>query len=162
MHRFEEALTRQAPLVVPAERVAGRNTVTPEVVTSSCHQKYAAHRVEKEVVVNVSDDSRPIVLALTAYNRTHWKVILEGSVRITKVILAGYHSQRVSGIPAGTPIETYTHDPSPCERCWQSGEYFYSYRSPPAQLKEITELEVTTFQGRYEGYEFSIFPGIKK
>ena len=127
-----------------------------------CRKKYAGKHVEKEIVVNVSDNSQPIVLALTAYDRTHWKVFLKGGVKLTKVILAGYHSQRVSGVPRETPIETYTYDPSPCDRCWQGAKYFYSYKSPPRQLKEITGLEVTSFQGRYKGTEFSIFPGIKK
>ena len=127
-----------------------------------CHQKYAGKHTEKEIAVNVSDDSRPVVLALTAYDRTLWKVSLKRGVKLTKVILAGYHSQRVSGIPPETPIETYTYDPSPCERCWQGVKYFYSYQGPPGQLKEITGLEVTSFQGRYKGTEFSILPGIKK
>jgi hypothetical protein len=129
---------------------------------TECHRKYAGIHTEKEVAVSVSDESRPIVLALTAYDRTHWKVFLKGDVKLTKVILAGYHSQRVSGIPAETPIEAYTYDPSPCERCWQGASYFYSYKSPSGQLKEITGLEVTSFQGRYKGTEFSIFPGMKK
>lgn len=121
-----------------------------------------ADRPEKEVVVSVSDTTQPLVLAFTAYEKTHWKVSLQSGVSLVKVILAGYHSQRISGIPTETPIETYTHDPSPCERCWQSGKYFYSYEKPPKQLKEITGLEPSSFQGRYRGTEFSIFPEIKK
>lgn len=126
-----------------------------------CHQKHAGKHVEKEVTVHVSDDSRPVVLALTAYDRTLWKVSLKSGVKLAKVILAGYHSQRVSGIPPETPIEVYTHDPSPCDQCWQAAKYFYSYQAPPVQLREITNLEVSSFQGRYKGTEFSIFPGIK-
>ena len=114
-----------------------------------------------EVAVEVSDDSRPIVLALSAYSSTHWKVTLHSGVRLSKVILGGYHAQRVSGIPLEIPVETYTHDPSPCKRCWQGGEYFYSYKSPPEQLKRITGLDPTSFQGRYRGSAFAIFPGMK-
>jgi hypothetical protein len=125
--------------------------------SAGCHQKYAGVQTEKEVVVNVSDDSGPIVLALTAYNRTLWKVSLASGVKLTKVVLGGYHTQRVSGIPAETPIETYTHDPSPCERCWQGSEHFYSYQKPPEKLMEVTGLDVTSFQGRDKGTEFFIF-----
>lgn len=127
-----------------------------------CHQRYAGMRAEKEVALSISDDSRPVVLALTAYEPTYWKVSLKAGVKLTKVILGGYHAQRISGLPTETPIETYTHDPSPCERCWQGAKYFYSYEKVPHQLKEITGLEVTSFQGRYRGGEFSIFPGMKK
>ena len=117
---------------------------------------------EKEITVKISDDTKPIILALTAYDKTLWKVSLKEGVKLIKVILAGYHSQRVTGIPPETPIEAYTHIPSPCEQCWQSGEYFYSYKKPPEQLKEITGLDATSFQGRYKGSEFSIFPGMKQ
>ncbi len=134
----------------------------PAQPSIECQQKYGGIHAEKEIVVNVSDDSRPIVLALTAYDRTLWKVSLKGGARLIKVILAGYHSQRVSGIPPETPIEAYTYEPSPCEQCWQGAKYFYSYQSPPGQLEDITGLEVTSFQGRYKGSEFSIYPGIKK
>lgn len=140
------------------------NDSIPSDPTSSteCHRKYAGVHVEKEVSVHVSENSRPIVLALTAYNKTYWKVTLTKGVKLKKVILGGYHSQRISGIPVEIPIETYTYDPSPCERCWQGAKHFYSYEKPPHQLKEITGLEVTSFQGRYKGGDFSIFPGIKQ
>lgn len=115
-----------------------------------------------EVAVEVSDESRPIVLALSAYDKTHWKVTLHSGVRLSKVILGGYHAQQVSGIPLDIPVETYTHDPSPCERCWQGGEYFYSYTRPPEQLQKITGLDPTSFQGRYSGSAFAIFPGMNK
>lgn len=134
----------------------------PSPPSIECHQKYAGIHAEKEVTVHVGDNSKPIVLALTAYDKTYWKVTLKEGVKLIKVILGGYHSQRVSGIPAEVPIETYTYDPSPCERCWQGAKYFYSHEKPPHQLKEITGLEVTSFQGRYKGSDFSIFPGIKK
>jgi predicted RNase H-like HicB family nuclease len=70
---------------------------TPLSIESSieCHQKHARKHAEGEIVISVSDDSRPIVLALTAYDRTHWRVSLKEGARLTKVILAGYHSQRV-------------------------------------------------------------------
>jgi hypothetical protein len=142
-----------------------KNDSRPSVPPSpsiECHRKYADIQAEKEVAVSVSDDSRPIVIALTAYDKTYWKVSVKEGVKLKKVILGGYHSQRVSGIPTETPIETYTYDPSPCERCWQGSKYFYSYEKPPQQLKEITGLEVTSFQGRYKGGDFAIFPGIKK
>lgn len=136
--------------------------VVPMRPSRECHEKYAGKHAEKVIVVNVSDDTRSIVLALTAHDRTLWRVSLKSGVKLTKVILAGYHAQRVSGIPLEIPIETYTYDPSPCERCWQGAKYFYSYQSPPIQLKEITGLEPTSFQGRYRGTAFSIFPGIEK
>jgi hypothetical protein len=142
----------------------GCATTPPALHVIGVYEGETSHGVrdEKEISVNISDGSRPIVLALMAHDRTLWKVSLKRGVKIAKVILAGYHSQRVSGVRSETPIETYTYEPSPCERCWQSGKYFYAYQTPPGQLKQVTGLEVTSFQGRYTGSEFYIFPGIKK
>lgn len=114
-----------------------------------------------EVRVDVSDDSRPMVLALMAYNRTLWRVSLKPGVQLTKVILGGYYTQQVTGIPPDIPIETYTYESSPCEHCWQGAHHFYSDEEPPKELRDETGLEVSSFQGRYHGTEFHIFPGIK-
>lgn len=126
-----------------------------------CFKRYAGQKLEKEVYVDVSDTSRPIVLAFTAYDKTHWKVRMSPGVDVKRVILGGYHAQRISGVSNKTPIEVFTYDSTSCPLCAQSGRYFYSYESPPLQLREITGLEVTSFQGRYKGSFFSIFPGIK-
>lgn len=125
---------------------------------SECQAQFDRGRLEKEVIVNVEDDTRPLVLAFTAYEPTLWKLRLKAHVRLEKVVLAGYHAQRVTGLPPSTPIEAYTYDPSPCTRCWQSDRYFYSADRAPPQLREITGLEVTSFQGRHEGTRFTILP----
>jgi hypothetical protein len=83
-------------------------------------------------------------------------------VLIEKVILGGYHTQLIEGIPQETPIEVYTHDSSPCAKCYQGSEYFYSYKGVPRKLKSITDLTASSWQGRYRGKEFSIFPEMKK
>jgi len=121
----------------------------------------SAIRQKREVAVSVSDNSRPIVLALTAYNQTLWKISLKDGVILQKVILGGYHSQQLNGIPPNIPVEIYTYDASPCAQCWQGSGYFYSYERPPEQLRKITDLDVTSFQGRYTGSEFFIFPKMK-
>jgi hypothetical protein len=114
-----------------------------------------------EVTVNVSRGEKPIILAVSAYEKTNWKIIPQENVVIEKVILSGYHQQTVEGIKQGTPIEVYTYDSSPCENCYQGQGYFYSYEFPPRdKLKQITGLEITSWQGRYSGKEFSIFKTI--
>lgn len=129
-----------------------------------CRRKMESRKqsVVGEVVVNVSITDRPLILAFSAYNKTKWIVKVDKDVDIRKIILSGYHSQSMSGIPDNIPIEVYTYDASPCPRCWQGNRHFYSYKSPPPALKEIADSETTSWQGRYTGKEFSIFPGIKK
>jgi len=119
-----------------------------------------------EIVVNVTDDTKPIVLALTSYEQGNWKVILKEGVKLKKVILVGYGSQFVTGLPPNTPIDVYSYAQSPCDLCWQGPYIFQSggdfYHKPAVELEKITGLKVTTFQGRYEGNGFSIFPGMKE
>lgn len=114
------------------------------------------------VIVNVSIIDRPLILAFCAYDKTKWIVKLENGVSIEKVILGGYHAQSVEGIPENTPIEVYTHDSSPCARCYQGNTSFYSYKDVPSELKNISEIPPTSWQGKYKGLEFSIFPGMKQ
>lgn len=128
---------------------------------TECFNQYAGNSVEKNVVVNISYNASPIVLALMAYDRTHWIISLKNGATIKSIILAGYESQRVTGAPADTLIKVYTYESSPCDRCWQGTGYFYSYESAPSRLEKITGLKPSSFQGRYKGDEFSIFPGIE-
>lgn len=129
--------------------------------SGTCYAEHANAHPEHEIVVNVSDASRPLVLAFIAYEPMHWQVVPLEQVQIARVILAGYYSQRVTGLPPGTPVESYRYYPTPCDHCWRSSLSFYNHERPPAQLKEVTGLEVTSFQGRYQGTEFSIFPGMR-
>ena len=116
----------------------------------------------KTVIVNISITNKSIVLALSSYAKTKWIIKAEKTVDIEKIILSGYHSQSVIGVPNTIPIEVYTYDNSPCLHCYQGNSYFYSYKSPPSsKLKKITGLEITSWQGKYRGREFSIFPNMK-
>lgn len=125
--------------------------------TSTIHK---CDEIETNINVNITDNTRPIVLALMAYNKNLWVINLGKGVTVKKLILAGYHSQRVSGLPLNIPIETYTYDPSPCENCSRGAFTFHSDESSPPQLKELTGLDASSFQGGYKGGSFSIFPGM--
>lgn len=52
------------------------------------------------VVVEVAASPVPWVLVLAAYETVHWELRLEEGARVAGVILGGYHSQEVSGLPA--------------------------------------------------------------
>lgn len=115
---------------------------------------------EKEVIVTISDNKQPIILCLMAYDSTLWTLNIKSGVRIQKIILAGYHSQRIRGLITPKILQVYSHDYSPCNNCWDGKKYFYSYTKPPFEITEITGYDVTTFQGKYSGKEFFIFPGM--
>ena len=125
-----------------------------------CPEETKARRVAVggEVTVNVYITDRPVILALTAYDKTRWRIIGRAGVTIKKVILGGYHAQSVIGISEQIPAEVYTHDSSPCSHCYQGQGSFYSYEAPPGELQKITGLKPASFQGKYTGKEFNLFP----
>jgi hypothetical protein len=65
-----------------------------------------------KVTVFVADQDHPITLLLTAYESVEWQIEVEPGARLAKVLLSGYHDQRVSGIPFGVPVQTESHDRS--------------------------------------------------
>ena len=114
------------------------------------------------VFVDVSITDRPVILALSGYDKIKWFVKAAPGVQIDKVVLSGYHAQSVEGISPQTPVEVYTHDESPCKaNCSRGDKSFFSYRSPPAQLQQIVGLQPASWQGSYTGEKFSIHPGLE-
>jgi hypothetical protein len=140
-----------------AKRAAGDNApIKPNECTAFQHQV----REHRTVTVNVSDDASPIVLGLMAYEPVTWKIEVAPGVNLRKVILAGYHQQRIEGV-AGTQIDVYTHERSECERCVQKGDYFYSYQHVPAEMEAATGLKASSFQGNYTGGRYVVFKGMQ-
>jgi hypothetical protein len=48
--------------------------------------------------------SRPLALVFSSYEPVLWRVHADAEVRIERVVLYGYHSQRVTGVPEGVPV----------------------------------------------------------
>jgi hypothetical protein len=105
-----------------------------------------------EVVVQVNASDKPIILVLTAYTTVNWKIEAAKDAQLVKVIIGGYHPQKVDG--ADVPVESYTYLPR------QPGvarlRYFYAYRENDAMyqrmatmLRQLTNKEITAFQGSY-------------
>ncbi|MEW6765858.1 MAG: hypothetical protein AB1344_08755 [Pseudomonadota bacterium] len=134
-----------------------------------CHAKHAGQHTTRLVEVTVRDTASPLALAFMAYEPTRWIIKKPPGVRIERVILAGYHEQSVIGIDAGTPLVFHTYKPSQCDGCWQNAGYFFAYQTHTKQgsvdknylqavqvLRHTTGKRPATFQGRYEGGDFSI------
>jgi hypothetical protein len=71
--------------------------------------------------VHVSAGS--MILALSAYDRTHWTITADAGAVVERIILVGYHLQTVDA-PPGTVVESHTYDggelvlPSFCGYTW--------------------------------------------
>lgn len=133
---------------------------TQSTRSPDCMPPSSASGPTRTVQVTVSDGSQPIVLGLMAYDRVHWLVQLAPDVKLERVVLAGYHTQSFEGIPSTVQVDVYTYDPSGCSHCMQKGPYFYSYSGVPAQMETAAGLKAKSFQGRYTGEQFAIFPGM--
>lgn len=109
--------------------------------------------------VRVTDTTRPIVLALCSYNESQWTVDVGAGVNLKRVIVGGYHRQRVNGVPEGVPLDIYTYDD-------RTGGFHTYKRDDPRfadvtrTLRDKTGLDITTFQGtyKYTGHPIVIGP----
>ncbi|HSI45907.1 MAG TPA: hypothetical protein VK950_06990 [Methylophilus sp.] len=140
-----------------AKRAAGDNT---PLKPNECGEFLNQSRQHRSVTVNISDDSSPIVLGLMSYEPVTWKIEIAPGVNIRKVILAGYHQQRVDGV-VPTQIDVYTYERSECDRCVQKDDYFYSYQHVPVEMEAAAGLKAKSFQGNYTGGRYVVFKGMQ-
>ncbi len=114
----------------------------------------AGYHPSGQVEVKVTRQDKPIILALSSYEPVEWNIQLEPGVVVEKVILNGYHDQKVIGI-SGIPIEEYSYE----ETGRYLGNFTYEWESSPALVKQLNQLtgnQLTSFQGCYRGTQFEI------
>ena len=69
----------------------------------------SGHEVRSSKVV-VNHPEKPVVLVLSAYDPTWWKVMLTPGTVLKGVILSGYHTQAVTGISRDIPLIKAVHE----------------------------------------------------
>ena len=73
--------------------------------------------------VAVNEPQVPVALLLGAYEPTVWSVGWTPGTRIAAVVVAGYHRQRITGLPAGTPVLVSSHrERGPCPHAYVGGD----------------------------------------
>lgn len=100
----------------------------------------------------------PLILALSSYEPIHWTVSAAQGARIERIILNGYHPQRVTA-PEGIPVENRSG----------SGNWLgaYAYAWPAASggsntpalvsaLESLTSTQLSSFAGCYQGTSFKL------
>lgn len=93
------------------------------------------------------------VLALSAYEPTHWIVDVAPGAALEKVVAIGYHAQRVTA-PPGVTVEVHDHESmnSPLAACGHSLPYDDGGCDTDeliANVEEITGLPLAGFDGCY-------------
>jgi hypothetical protein len=100
--------------------------------------------------VRVTDKSGPITLAVCSYEPGTWTIEADEGVDLRRIIVGGYHAQKVTSSPQGVPISIHSYE--------QGGGGFHTYgpesdghERAVQQLKEYTDLEIAALIGTY-GY----------
>lgn len=100
------------------------------------------------VSITVGSGSAPLVLVLTSYESVRWNVRNTGGRKIAAVLLSGYSESEVAGLTSTKILKI-------------GSGYAYKLDSPEYNRLKIdvsryVSNPVTSFQGRYEGQEFSV------
>jgi hypothetical protein len=100
--------------------------------------------------VEVGPTDRPVVLALCAYEPVKWSVKIADGATVRKVILSGYNDQQVEGLPPAVPMEKQAPNAGGgVQRFYAYAKDLEHYPGMSRQLKQLTGLDVSTFQGEY-------------
>ncbi|TAG95433.1 MAG: hypothetical protein EAZ09_08360 [Oscillatoriales cyanobacterium] len=115
------------------------------------------------IAVKVQRQNKPIILALSAYASINWKVTIEPGAVIEKIIISGYEKQTISGV-TGIPIEEYSSYKG-TGKSLSDGNFMYQWESTAdssnsssivTKLEQISQTNLTSFQGCYRGTSFMI------
>ena len=102
--------------------------------------------------------SAPLILALSSYEPIHWTVKPVTGARIERIILNGFHAQRVTA-PEGIPVENRSGPEH-----WL-GAYAYAWPSTSggsntpqlvSELEKLTGRPLSSFAGCYQATAFKL------
>jgi hypothetical protein len=118
---------------------------------------YAPAHWRTKVIIEVTEVDRPVILGLCAYEPVRWHIKLARGARIERVLLGGYHEQMLTwadpeiGEKVATELHTYENrNPIRFMAYQKDTSDFIELRRA---LKQLTDLEVASFQGSYKGEE---------
>lgn len=99
----------------------------------------SGHQVNSSPVV-VNRPGKPVVLVLMSYDPTWWQVALTPGTQLKGVVVAGYHTQAVTGISRRVPLIKAVHEePGSCP-------YFYAYKAGGQLDQAMKRIETITHQ----------------
>ena len=116
-------------------------------------------QIPGQVTVNVGGAGR-VILVLTAYEPVKWNIRTRGAV-VDKVLLFGYHDQKVVSAHPGTRVYSNLQASTDTSRIY-AYKMDKNYHRLARAVAEITGKNIETFQGKYEAASFSlnVSPGL--
>lgn len=147
---------RKAGETDKADRAAKRLAFVQRIMNGGASVAGAAvHLVgcyqHKNAEIRITETTKPVTVVLCAYDPGTWKITLAEGAKMERVIVGGYHKQKVTGLPEGTPVDYHVYE--------QGGgaDYFYTYHEDSdgharamQMIRELTGSIPTTMQTRYE------------
>lgn len=117
------------------------------------------HRDDR-VFVDVKPTGKPMVLVLTGYFGAEWHLDIDPNADVRQVLVAGYYKHELAEPKPDVPIAVLTYFPRADK---SNRNFFWAYawhtaegRELRRKLKDLTGLEVTTFQGEYSAARFIV------
>lgn len=111
---------------------------------------------DDRVYVTVKNTGRPMVVVLCSYMETQWNVTIEPGAEVRQLIASGWFEQEIVA-PEEIPVHIVVGSGS------GDAKYFWAYswhtkegRDVRKRVRELTDLEITTFQGFYNGSRHTI------
>ena len=111
---------------------------------------------DDRVYVTVKNTGRPMVIVLCSYMETQWNVTVEPGAEVRQLVASGWFEQEVVA-PKEIPVHIVVGSGS------RDAKYFWAYswhtkegRDVRKRVRELTDLDITTFQGFYNGSRHTI------
>ena len=57
-----------------------------------------------EAKVAVTEEKKPVLLVLSAYQSVHWRIAVSPRAKLVGVLASGHFAPKVTGVPAGVPV----------------------------------------------------------
>ena len=113
---------------------------------------------DNATTVVVRRTGAPLVLVLSSYDPTDWRLDIADGVRLQQVILSGYTESRLVNAPDGVDVVNRSGRDrgsfSACGYRWPADDQGCNTPALVQNAERATELTLTSFQGCYTGAEY--------
>ncbi len=141
---------------LPAESAEELDVIVVYEGRGAEHGPGSEERVAGVVQVRVHPRPKAVVLALSSYEPVRWRITLDPGATLSRVVVQGYYTQEVEGVPAGVPV---LHA-EPCGYAYgwevEQNSGGGNYAAMIAGIRAVTGLHETSFQGCYTGDRFEV------
>lgn len=124
---------------------------TPVSSQTSQAVGFGAYRAGKgdSVTITIPQSAAGKVLVLSGYEAMNWELSNPNNVRVSKIILTGYNTQRVTGAVGSVPVESYSYK--------QGTDFAFTYTKTGASFEKLASflgakgitISASNFYGAY-------------